>query len=468
MPKAKRKKLPFIGQGAIGRSEFVNSEELINLYPEIDKTSKAILSLHNCPGLDLELTLGAGPSRASLVHDVLCFWVSGDRFYRINQVLGAVLVGTINTNSGFVSLSTDGTYVLIIDAEGQQGWTYNISTEAFAQITDADFPTRPTVSAVVSGNFLVLDGTTQRVHYATDPTTWGALDFFSAESTPDDLVSIIGDHNEAVLLGTQSIETWRLGTSWGIVGQPLGYGCIAKGSVVAMDNSVFWLDKDGMVRSLRGGASPRVSTHAIEHRIAQHTKAEIAAAIALSSSPEGHSFYMLNVGDETLVYDAATQLWHRRAYLVPATGLLIQHRAICYARFAGKHLVGDYENGRIYNYDIGTYTDNGDQIQATFTYRHSEYRGLMIDYELVNVEVEPGVGTQTGQGIDPQIEVRYSEDGGKEWVPWRQADIGAVGKYKTRATMARLGRSDDWVLQCRITDPVKRTIANANLEVTIV
>ncbi len=470
--KVVRKRIPLIGQGCLGRSEYVNSEELINLFAQRDSTGKATLALFNCPGLDRELTLGPGPVRAMLAYDTKLFIVSGDRFYRLNQSLAPTLVGNITTDTGFVSLSTDGTYVLIIDNEAEKGWTYNIATEAFAQITDTDFPTKPTVAASVTGYFLVLDKFTQRVHYSTDPTTWGALDFFSAERSPDDLVSIIDDHNEVILFGTKSIELWRLSATWqAIDGSFLEFGCAAVGSPAKMDNSVYWLDESLVVRALRGTSATRVSNHAVEYRIRQHTRDEIAAARSYAYKPEGHSFYVLTVGNETFVYDAAVQnpeaAWHQRAYLVPSTGLLIQHRGICHAYFAGKDLVGDYENGRVYRYDPDVYTDNGDTIPAIWTYRHLDAQGLRVFYDAIEIEVESGVGTQTGQGFDPQVEMRYSDDGGREWVPWRQSDIGRVGLYRTRARWGRLGMSHDRVFQFRISDPVKRAIANANMEITV-
>jgi hypothetical protein len=36
------------------------------------------------------------------------------------------------------------------------------------------------------------------------------------------------------------------------------------------------------------------------------------------------------------VYDAATQLWHQRAYLDPQTGTLGRHRSNCHIYYAGR------------------------------------------------------------------------------------------------------------------------------------
>ena len=131
------------------------------------------------------------------------------------------------------------------------------------------------------------------------------------------------------------------------------------------------------------------------------------------------------------------------------------------------NLVGDYENGKVYHYDLDTYTDAGDYIPAVWTYRHLDAQGRMVFYHRVEIEMENGIGIQTGQGSDPQIELRWSNDHGRTWSPFYARDMGPIGKYRSRARWNSLGSSDDRVYQARITDPVRRAIANANIEATM-
>ena len=63
----------------------------------------------------------------------------------------------------------------------------------------------------------------------------------------------------------------------------------------------------------------RVSTHAIEQ---DHSESGAAARsrAALSWTWDGHSFYAVSFADRTLVYDCATQRWHRRSTSVDGLG----------------------------------------------------------------------------------------------------------------------------------------------------
>ena len=69
--------------------------------------------------------------------------------------------------------------------------------------------------------------------------------------------------------------------------------------------------------------------------------------------------------------------------------------------------------------------------------------------------MEPGQGLQTGQGSNPQVMLQVSRDGGKTWGAELWRTLGAIGQYRTRANWLRLGRSRDWVMKFRVTDPVK-------------
>src|SRR3990167_4781420 len=101
-------KLHFIGKGAKGRSEYINPQRLVNLFPQYDKTAKAIVSLYGTPGLALLATLGGGPHRASMPYDNVGYLVSGGGFYSIDTAYAATLRGSLTSGSGYVSIATHG------------------------------------------------------------------------------------------------------------------------------------------------------------------------------------------------------------------------------------------------------------------------------------------------------------------------------------------------------------------------
>ena len=79
----------------------------------------------------------------------------------------------------------------------------------------------------------------------------------------------------------------------------------------------------------------------------------------------------------------------------------------------------------------------------------------------IQVDFETGVGTQSGQGVNPQAMLQWSNDGARTWSNEHWASFGAIGKYKTRARWRRLGRARDRVYRLVVSDPCKVVILGA-------
>jgi len=85
---------------------------------------------------------------------------------------------------------------------------------------------------------------------------------------------------------------------------------------------------------------------------------------------------------------------------------------------------------------------------------------------VLQVDFETGVGTQTGQGVDPQAMLDWSDDGGHTWSNEHWRPIGKTGEYSDRARWKQLGKDKGKgrVYRVTITDPVKRSIVGASIE----
>ena len=235
-----------------------------------------------------------------------------------------------------------------------------------------------------------------------------------------------------------------------------------------MDNTVFWLGKNkdggGIVWRLNGYTPQRVSTDAIEYAIAKYST--IADARAYAYQQEGHTFYVLTFpsGGATWVYDAATQLWHQRAYLDPDTGTLGRHRSNCHMYYAGLHIVGDFETGDLYALDLDYYQDGTDpmpSIRAAAYIGGPDYNWII--HNRLQVDFETGVGLVDGQGSAPLVLLDWSDDGGKTWSNQHRGSLGKTGEYLTRVFWTRLGRARARTYRVMISDPVKRVIMGAAL-----
>ena len=110
---------------------------------------------------------------------------------------------------------------------------------------------------------------------------------------------------------------------------------------------------------------------------------------------DGHAFYVLTfpTANKTWCYDAATQMWHERPCRDTTTGNLGRHRSNCCA-FWGVHVVGDYNDGRIYAL-ILTITLMTAILFVAFTQCcKSQNAGKRLFHRSLLIEVESGVSDQ--------------------------------------------------------------------------
>jgi hypothetical protein len=308
------------------------------------------------------------------------------------------------------------------------------------------------------------------------------LDFASAEGSPDLLLSLIIDHREAWLFGSTSVEVWYdsgdVFPLTRIQGAFNEIGCAAQYSVAKLDNGLFWLGADargqGVVYRSSGYSGVRVSTHAVEFAIQGYQS--ISDAIGYSYQQEGHSFYVLTFPTATAttgatwVYDVATGAWHKRGYLTSSG--FTRHRSNCQMSFNNEIVVGDYATGAIYAFDLDVYLDNADTQKWVRSWRAlppGQNDLKRTAQHSLQLDLEAGTGLNSGQGSDPQVMLRWSDDGGHTWSNEHWRSTGAIGGYGKRAIWRRLGMTNklrDRVYEVSGTDPVKIAIMGVELDVT--
>ena len=474
-------KTPILGSSYVARSINAADNRMVNLFPEIvPEGGKEPGFLNRAPGLQFQQTIGTGPIRALWAHQTNgsdFYVVSGTEFYKVTGLTATpTKLGDV-TGTGPVSIADNGTQIFL--ACNGPSYIYNEVTNVFARITDPDFPGAVTVG-YLDGYFVFNEPNSQKIWVTEllDGTSVDPLDFASAEGSPDGLVAVNVDHREAWLFGTDSIEVWY---NAGQADFPLTriqgafneIGCVAAFSIAKLDNGLFWLGTDargqGIVYRANGYTGVRVSTHAIEYAIAQY--GNISDAIAYTYQQEGHAFYVLTFpsANATWVYDVATQAWHERAGWNTAIGEFTRHRSNCQCNFGGNTVVGDYENGNIYTLDLDVYADNGGiqkwlrSWRALPTGQNNLKRTAQHSLQL---DCESGTGLITGQGSDPEIMLRWSDDGGHTWSNEHLSKMGKIGEYYRRVFWRRLGMTlklRDRVYEVSMTDPVKTAIMGAEL-----
>jgi hypothetical protein len=501
-------KTRFLGQAYQSRSPILASQTAINIYPESsEENSDQVGAFYGTPGLQAFFT-GTGSVRGMRVAGGALFAVIGSALYRIRGANSSTNLGLIPGVLP-VSMTDNGSQIAVAH---ELGWEWvDLTGSAVASVAGA-----PTGSIVTTQDNYVLftdGGGKFGITALGDLSSIAALDVATAEGLPDDLVGIISDHREVWLPGAESIEIW---TDTGAAFFPferapggfIEQGCAAGLSLAKLDNSVFWIGADehgqGIVYRANAYIPERISTHALEHAINGY--GNISDAIGFSYQEEGHLFYWLTFpsADASWVYDVATKAWHQRAGLDTSTGLLHRHRANCYAFFQGKHLVGDFENGIIYEMSLDIGTDNGSPIYRERAWDIADDEGKKGRGDILELVAITGDGdtrdvTSTSAGapsgfwdagfwnpgfwwtgfwdgfigttitvthvpIAPVVWLEISRDGGRKWGYRRQISLGLLGQTLARARWRRLGTGRDVVLRVATTMQSRVHWVGANLK----
>lgn len=442
-----------------GRSRAVSPEILVNLYAEMQSPGgKDILALYGRPGLVHRVTVGSGPIRGCRVMGGLLYAVSGTEVYKIDTNWLATKIGDI-AGTGLVTMSDNGTQMAIVS----NGDAWVATSSSVTTISDPDLPDVYTVDYLDGYTIFSADDGRFYSSNLLDATDIDPLDFATAESYPDGLQRVFVDHREGWLFGAESTEVWY---NAGATNPPfarfndavLEKGIFGRFSVTKNDNTVFWLANDGVVYRALNYSPQRISTHAVEKDVASWSASDTEM---FSFTMEGHTFVILSSVMGTWVFDASTSLWTKWRSANRARWI-----ATSYSRFAGHHVVGDYQTGEIYTLDLDTYTDNGDAIRAEIQLPmiHAERERLVM--HAFEVDIESGVGLTTGQGSDPQIMMQYSDDG-FTWSSELWRSMGRIGEYKKRAIWRMVGPDfRQRSIRLAVTDPVKRAFISCYADMT--
>jgi hypothetical protein len=492
-------------QGIIGQAynlpnKRINCQRLVNWYLEADESGSpkenAPAWLKNTPGYRKLYELGTGPIR--LIHfDGLesdngtyaqvnrLFVVSGSEVFRVEYGSGGwdiLSLGSLGTSSGPVSAaSLEQDYGVTIFVDGSdENYVYRKDgslVETFQTFTAAGYVPveRATQVRWLDGRIIfIIEGSNQYYWTEWATLTVDALSFATAEGNPDTIVAVETLNRQLWFFNQRTVEIHdNTGNPDApFERNPAGYienGCLAPFSVAKIGGVICWLGRDekgqGQVFMASGPQHKRISTHAIETAIAGYENVDQARGYAYQD--EGRDFYCLNFAETTWVYDITTGLWHERCYL--NDGELERDRIQCHAFFPnyGGHIGGDYANAKIYLFDNNYYTHDTAAIKRLRSSPHVSSGGKNIQHKALSLDMEVGVGLDgatTTQGYDPQIMMRFSDDGGYTWSNEKWRSIGQLGKRKTRVFWRQLGLSRDRVYEVSMTDPVRAVIASADLE----
>ena len=439
----------------------VTAERLINCFAEpAPENAFAPVVVRRAPGLEVFASGLSGPVRALHTWKGSLYAIAGSRLYEINSSGSVSIVGTVQgTGAAYMESDTN----LLVIVTGGDVYTYDGTT--VSEITDTDLPDPVSWVEFLDQRILYGVGGAGQFYWSDvgDPTSINTLSFATAETDPDNVVRGIVQRRELYLFGERTIEVWYstgdndaafLRSQGGVIER----GCIAGNSIVREDNSIFWLADDLTVRRLSGVTPQRISTHAIETEL--RTASTVIDVSAFSYTYDGHVFYVLRIPalNRAYIYDITTQLWHERRSW-PSALWRANSAAVAYG---GQTFVGDSMSGTVFRLAGDVYTEGGGILELNMRTAPIQSNRRRIIMDELEVVMEPGVGLFTGQGSDPQVMRRFSDDGGKTYGSAKYRTLGQQGRYGNRIRWAGCGSFYSRTIEFSVTDPVPVTVLALN------
>lgn len=351
-----------LGIDAYKRSDGFQPEvRLVNLMLEADKSGASPDQFMRVqrPGLNPFVTLG-GSIRGLFQQDGVltsrAFAVAGGSFVSFDAT-GSTTIGAVGA-TGRVPFAANFEKLFLLDTL----IAYQYGSVPFAAITMPD--DREVADIDTLNNYAILGCPDGRFYWMVPGAdVVDALDFATAESSPDGLVAVRRLVDEIWLLGGSSSEVWQeTGDSNAPFqragGRTIDQGCLYRDTALRFDNSLVWVNNQGKV--VRAAQTPQViSDPGIEQRIAE--RGGDLSAFVLKFV--GHEMYVLKIpGQGSFGFDAVTSQWCELA----SNGEAQWRPHVC-PEYSSSLYLGDETSGKIWLFDPAVNTDDGEPFLRLVT-----------------------------------------------------------------------------------------------------
>lgn len=450
------------------RSRFVSSQRLLNLYPEAVPSGQHPAVLYSWPGAKQWSTDGTGADRGMHTHKKtgVLYQVRGNNFYEISDAGVSTSKGTV-TGTGPVVMDDDGTNIFI--ATGSFAYYYDGTT--LNTITDPSYEEGPSVAAV---NLQAVWQGAGDAFLASDvslPNSINDSNRGQATSLGDSLTRVHLFSEILYLMGGKNIEPWD-NTGVGsppfsrIKGGIIDVGLISTYAVCHNENFMYWISNTKCLYRTTQYNAENMTPPGIAETFKNY---DMTNCKLYRIFMDGQNFILMIFpsASKTWVYSESTNFWIELAYKASEE----QHLVNSYTFAYGKHLIASRVDGRVYEWDPDTTTDNGEiiareRILPPITAGSLKVPGARLQMDRFEVIMQKGVGTATGQGEDPVAQISFSYDGGASYADEAWPKIGRTGEARGKVETYNSKVFGDLTVKVRVTDPVFTAMTSAAIDVT--
>lgn len=484
LPQRKVQEFPIVGGSNQQFIPAFDSQTSLNWYPLIDPVTgdSALYPYAGCKLIaspDVGLNNFKGRTRGAQNTETNAFFAIGNLVFSMDTSFSTTQVGEIATTTGDMCTTTGGSYLVIVD--GASKWFYDIETNSFNPINDADAPTSPTSVCEQQGFFLFNEsGTQDDIQSAQgDPNKFDELNRIFIDNRSSylsyPLVCQETINNRIVAFTTGFIEILNNVGKAGFTFRPdpnliFGYGvpsqnAVAKGIGGATGEDqpefvIFVTNTVGLKKvMMTSGQAPRViSTPSLEYKLNNLTN--IADCVSFIWTINGQTFFQIsfNTDNVTYAYNLNSKQW------IDLTSNNGRHFAQSYVYFNGKHLVTSCYDSNIYEMSENFHTNNGVPIvreRITQNIRVAGYKQFSV--RLFWIWMQQGTPLAGVSNINsPQylygsqglIKVYFSDDGGQTFGEPHEVSVGKSAEFTHVTNLPAIGTYRDFCLKIVCKEPI--------------
>ena len=454
--------------------------------------------------------------------------VIGAGVYRLNSSMGAILVGTINSQSGEVFMDENlNRQICIVDGEDAYIFAYD-SSGANLGVKPQGLSFPPGYVSYHNTFFLLASKRTatnpQKWYAATNATattiTIAATNEFTLQTKPDSALAVKrlpGKGNSVIVFGSLVAEVWtqvggienyRRNSSFNI-----DSGTVAVETIAASEDYVAWLAQNEnnapSIMVTNGSTVERISTDGIDF-VLQSLK-EPDKSTAFFYRQDGHLFYQITFyGDQdnlSFIYDFNTKMFfnvtNESGNYYPARQVVYSNEATFFCSLNDGSIYQMGTQFLEYNYTVGGLPGTGEiipRIRVCKTARQddgSRFRvgrlffwieqGTDVDYQIDTggeeicdgllitetgspIVSEGGVRMQTEDGectsspTRPCVDLSFSKNGNQSFSNAVRKYLNPIGRYSNILSWDRLGQANEFTVQIRFYGFQKFIANNGTIE----
>jgi len=426
------------------------------MYPEPVQNGRTDFVLQSWPGLKLWSAGVAGEFDRGFLKGLfngLAYKVSGNNLYSIDSSGVQTSVASIG-GSGKVTMESNGSVIVIV-GNGQAA-SYDGST-----LSPLSYSFSPLAVGYLNQQFF-FTASDNRVYISTPGTTAVALgNDFDPDSSPDGLVRAYIYDQFIFNFGVRTIEPWQPVAAipaaermTGVIQESIGLAGV--NAVTNSSKAMYFLGSDGEAYRTVSFQSSKITTPPISNAFKGYSDNSGVICEHVLFESQDFIVFRFPTQDKVWVFSEQTSMWFELDHDVDSKMYL----GASIANLFNKNLVGDRENGNIYELDLDTYQDNSVETVRERTCRplsgeqfnnpRQRMQGREISYSL-----ECGVGNTSE--VNPKIMSSLSFDGvvfgAEKWI-----EIGREGNRQKEVYQSFNNYFTDLVAKVRYTENAKFTL----------